>query len=192
MRRPLTAEAQEWVAQILAAGDTAVDATVGNGHDTLFLAHHVGTAGRVYGFDPQPAALETARARLAEAGVLGRVWLHPFGHEHMATALPPECAGRLRAVMFNLGYLPGGDKSRTTLPATTLAALTAAVDGLAPAGRISLIAYTGHAGGRAEAEAVKDWLCGLSPVIRWSVEVPVGRASSPPELIRIERLAPRP
>ena len=70
-QRPLTTLAQQAVAAVLGPGGLAVDATVGNGHDTLFLARRVAPRGRVFGFDIQPAALAGARRRLAAAGLEG-------------------------------------------------------------------------------------------------------------------------
>lgn len=156
--RPLTQLAQERVAQRLSEGDYAVDATVGNGHDTLFLARRVGASGHVWGFDIQAAALDNAREQLAAQGLAQRVTLLHAGHQALAACLPAEARGRLAAVMFNLGYLPGSDKQLTTLPATTLAALDAALHNLRHGGLLSVLAYRGHAGGQTEADAVAAWL----------------------------------
>lgn len=140
----------------------AVDATVGNGRDTLFLARHVGEGGRVYGFDVQQLGLDAARQRLDEAGVGKRVTLLHAGHERLSELLPAEAAGRVRAVMFNLGYLPGADKTIVTSPATTEAALNAALSVLAPGGVVSIVAYPAHPGGAGELVAVRNWCAGLA------------------------------
>lgn len=148
------------LAEVHGDGLCAVDATVGNGHDTLFLAQAVGPHGRVYGFDVQQHAIEAAQNRCDETGVADRVTLLRAGHERMAELLPANAL--VGAVMFNLGYLPGGDKSVVTQPATTIAALDAAVSLLAPDGVISITAYPAHAGGAKETEAVREWCAGLS------------------------------
>lgn len=164
MRPPsLTQVAQQRVSAVLYDGALAVDATVGNGHDTLFLAQQVGPGGHVWGFDIQRDALDAAAARLREHELAGRVTLLRAGHQSLSAELPASAHGRLAAVMFNLGYLPGGDKGTTTLPDTTLAALAAAARELAPGGLLSVLAYRGHAGGQAEADAVAVWLTGLAP-----------------------------
>lgn len=156
---PLTQRAHAALGSVLGPGDVAVDATAGNGHDTLFLAGRVAPTGRIHAFDVQPAALAATRARLAKAGMEDRVTLHQAGHERMPEVLPESVAGRVRAVVFNLGYLPGsGDKAVTTLPATTARGLAAARTILAPEGLISVLVYRGHPGGPAEAEAVRVWL----------------------------------
>lgn len=159
MRRPpLTEVAKQRVAERLRDGSLAVDATVGNGHDTLFLAQHVGPGGHVWGFDVQADALAAAAALLAQRGLTDRVTLVRAGHQDMDAHLPAHARGRLDAAMFNLGYLPGSDKRITTLVDTTLAALGAVAANLAPGGVLSVLAYRGHPGGQAEADAVARWL----------------------------------
>ena len=158
MFEPILAQARNLINSALTPGDTAVDATVGNGHDTLFLAECVGPTGRVVGFDIQPAALTETTRRLREAGLEERVELLLRGHEEM-TAWFDEFASiaRPKAVMFNLGYQPGGDKSVITRPVTTVIALASALELVAPGGVITVVLYPGHEGGRAETEAVLSW-----------------------------------
>jgi 16S rRNA C1402 N4-methylase RsmH len=184
----LVHEAHAALTDILADGDITVDATVGNGHDTLFLAAKVGPMGKVYGFDVQEQALDTAYKRLQAEGLEDRVSLYHAGHEAMAVVLPGSVQGRVMGVMFNLGYLPGGDKGRTTAINTTLAALEQARSLLAPGGAISILAYTGHPGGREEAEAVKAWAGGLpTDYYEVSVMTPPSRHGTAPEWVWIQR-----
>ncbi|MCG5534844.1 tRNA (mnm(5)s(2)U34)-methyltransferase [Ectothiorhodospira mobilis] len=165
-RRPLTARAHAAVAARISPGALAVDATAGNGHDTRFLAEAVGATGRVWAFDVQTPALEATARRLQAAGLTQRVQLIHAGHEHLAAHLPPAARGRLAAVLFNLGYLPGGDHGRITQPETTLAALEAALAWLHPRGLVSVLAYRGHDGGEAEYEALQAWLSRRGPAVR--------------------------
>lgn len=184
----LTSLAQAAVAEVLGAGMAAIDATVGNGHDTLFLARQVGAAGQVYGFDVQPGALAAAAARLAAAGVADRVRLLHAGHESMAEQLPAALRGRVGAIMFNLGYLPGSDKQCITRTASTLDALRQALDWLAPGGLLTVLAYRGHAGGGEEAAAVRHWLQGLDPgLYRLRRQAVAGQQDSGPELYLVCR-----
>ncbi len=141
------------------AGDAVVDATMGNGHDTLFLCSLVGEEGKVYAFDVQPDAVEKTQARLEEAGMAGRAVLFNAGHEHMAELVP--C--RVRAVVFNLGWLPGGDHGITTRTETTLRAVEQALELLLPLGMLVLCAYPGHEEGSRELEALDRLFAGLSP-----------------------------
>jgi SAM-dependent methyltransferase len=165
-RQPLTAIAQQAVQKVLRPGDRAIDATVGNGHDTLFLARRVAPGGRVIGFDVQRRAIEGARTSLQAAGLEGIVRLLRCGHEQMLEQIPPDWAGRVGAVMFNLGYLPGGDQGLITQPATTVAALDQAVELLQVGGLISLLVYRGHPGADRELAAVTDWIGRLDRRVR--------------------------
>ncbi len=188
-RISLVDHVHHYLETVLKPGDIAVDATVGNGHDTLFLARLVGEEGRLHGFDIQQQALDTAFERLRENGMEPRVELHCTGHEKMTDHLPPVIKGKIKAVLFNLGYLPNSDKAVTTQPTTTLQALDGILDWLAPGGVISVLAYTGHPGGRDEAESVKGWAAGLSSE-RWEVvvEVPPSRHGNAPEWVLVRSL----
>lgn len=148
----------------------AVDATTGNGHDTLFLAANVGEAGRVWAFDIQEAALVSAKNRFrAEAPhLLNSVTFIHAGHETAGTVLPPEARGNIRAVTFNLGYLPGGDKRIVTTLSGTLAALDSLSAMLAVGGVLSVHSYLGHPGGDEEGETVAGWSAAL-PWEAWRV-----------------------
>ncbi|AHM65084.1 SAM-dependent methyltransferase [Paenibacillus polymyxa] len=157
--------AHQLVAARVQPGDTAIDATVGTGADTLFLAKAAGKRGRVYGFDIQQAALDYARRRLEEdsSSSLAEVSLLLQGHEQMREAVPDLLHGKVAAVMFNLGYLPseGADLTVITHTDSTLVALEAALHLLRPRGILSAVLYPGHAGGREEAEAVLQWASAL-------------------------------
>ena len=166
----LTHMAHRAVASALAVAATgfAVDCTAGNGHDTLFLAGQLGEHGQVWAFDVQEAALRNTRARLSVAGLERRVSLIAQGHESLAAHLPPRIHGQVAAIMFNLGFLPGSDRSRVTRGQTTLAALESSLGWLAPQGLLSVHCYTGHAGGDEESKQVYRWFKNL-PWQHWRV-----------------------
>ncbi len=151
----LTEHAHAAVREVLRPGETAVDATAGNGHDTRFLSGIVGPAGHVFAFDIQPEAI----ARTAAWG-LANVTLSQRSHAELASAIPMEHHGRIGAVMFNLGYLPGGDKSVRTVAESTEAALRAGLALLRPGGILSAMAYTGHPGGLDEVAVIERVLAG--------------------------------
>ncbi len=138
-------------------GGLAIDATVGNGHDTVFLARTVGPTGRVVGFDVQREALNETRRRVDEEAPDVSLRLVHAGHQTLARELDETERGQVEAVMFNLGYLPGGDHSVTTSPDTTRQALEASAEVVRPGGVITIVAYTGHEGGEVEAQAVESW-----------------------------------
>lgn len=143
----------------LREGDLAVDATCGNGHDTLLMAELVGNTGRVWSFDIQEQAIQQTAARLTETGLAGRVELLHTGHETMSE----HVSGELGAVAFNLGYLPGGDQSVITRPETTLAAFGQALGLLRPGGILAVSVYPGHDGGASERRTVDAWAAALPP-----------------------------
>ncbi len=153
-RPPLTKIAQQAVSRACRAHGRAIDATVGNGHDTLMLARCVAPDGRVVGFDIQPSALDHTRQRLNAAGLEQHVELINAGHEHMRDLLGDGWVGNTDIVMFNLGYLPGGDKSIITQPDTTTSALAQSLDMLRPGGLLSLMLYHATPRWTAVADAV--------------------------------------
>ena len=179
-----TEHAQVLVRNVLRQGDWAVDATVGNGHDTVFLAEVVGPAGRVFGFDVQDAAIASASVRVRD---LPQVTLNHCGHELLAERLPAEAKGQLAAVMFNLGYLPGGARLVTTATETTRAALSQALDFLKPGGLVTLVLYPGHPEGSVEAGAVRDFANGLGPSFAVAHWARLNTVKPAPELLVIER-----
>lgn len=143
------------------SGSVVVDATLGNGYDTLFLSNIVGEKGHVYSFDVQKEALGNSLKRLEAENAVNNYTLIHDGHQNMAKYIRPEHQGKVAAVMFNLGYLPGSDKSVVTRSETTMQAVNAALDLLAPGGVIAIAVYTGQAGGIAEEEAVRSYCLGL-------------------------------
>lgn len=152
-RRSLTQLAQDRVAAIVQAGDVVVDATVGNGFDTVFLAERVSPTGTVYGFDVQAAAIQATQKRLEAAG-LRNVELLSTSHAEYRQNVDRA----VTAAMFNLGYLPRSDHRIVTQAETTIAALQQIHERLLPGGIITVLAYRGHEGGPEEAAAVEKWL----------------------------------
>lgn len=145
--------AHEHLRRALREGDVAIDATAGNGHDCLFLAQCIGASGSLYAFDVQESALEESKRRFEAKGLPCSVhWIHD-SHAHVkkyVTQAP-------RGAIFNLGYLPGGDKSLITKAESTITALDALDRLLAPGAALSVVAYVGHEGGWEEYERVQEW-----------------------------------
>jgi predicted methyltransferase len=148
----LTELAHRTIANVVQFGDLVVDATAGNGHDTLFLANLTGPTGRVLAVDIQLAAVNITRRRMADNKQM-HVVVQQQSHAD-TIALADET---VTAMMFNLGYQPGGDKAIVTQPANTTAALDQAAQLLKPGGVITVIAYRGHPGGQPEERAVHRW-----------------------------------
>jgi ubiquinone/menaquinone biosynthesis C-methylase UbiE len=171
---------QTMLAGLLREGDTAIDATAGNGYDTLFLANAVGASGRVLAFDVQEMAIEAARARIGKAGLGGRVAFFQESHGRMDAHAGD---GSVAAVMFNLGYLPRGDHSLATGP-DTIRALEISARLLKTGGALSVICYPGHPGGDDEAGRVEAWMTNLADD-QWRVVKygPIGALSPVPFLL---------
>ena len=155
--------ARFWAAELiegaLYGGACAVDATLGNGHDALWLCSLVGETGRVFGFDVQAEAVERSRGRLAEAGVADRATLILDGHQNMRNYVE---RGSADVVMFNLGWLPGAAHGVTTQTQTTLQAVNAALEVLKEDGLLTICVYPGHAEGAREREALLNWARSLN------------------------------
>ena len=154
----LAETAHNIIRESLKAGDVAIDATLGNGHDTLFLAQCVGETGHVYGFDVQLQALQASRQRLIQHGLLSRVTLIHASHADMIQHTPLILHGQIKAIMFNLGYLPGTEKRIITQASSTLPAVETACRLMAGQGVLTVMAYPGHAGGDEETHCLELWL----------------------------------
>lgn len=180
----------ELLEAVVTPGDTVVDATMGNGNDTLFLAQLVGETGHVYGFDVQETALLNTTKRLEEHQCLKQAHLLLQGHETLGNVLAPEEA--VKAAIFNLGYLPKSDKSIVTHEETTIKALNELLIRLEEKGRIILVVYDGHDEGKVEKSAVLDFVQTL-PQEKFSVlnYQFINQRNNPPSLIAIERKTKR-
>ena len=158
----LLALQKQFILAHLGAGDVAVDFTMGNGYDTEFLSRAVGENGKVYAFDIQKQAVESTRARLASVNCPENYTLILDSHHNAKNYVE----GKVKAGMFNLGYLPGSDKKVTTMRSTTLPAIEAAIDLMDRDAIILVAIYPGHAEGDAEGKLVEEYLATLP---RWHV-----------------------
>ena len=156
--RKLTTEAHNILSKHIKYGDKVIDATLGNGIDTLFLAKKVGEKGRVFAFDIQKNAIIKTKKLLKQNNISDIVTIVNNSHETMKLKLPVGWLGKVRAVMFNLGYLPGGDKNIITKPDSTVKALDASFQFLEKGGLLTIIAYKSHPGGKHEFHEVSDWV----------------------------------
>lgn len=180
--------AKKLLENAVSEGDTVVDATVGNGYDTLFLAQLVGDSGKVYGFDIQKQALDSCKEKLVKEELSEQVILIHQGHEHIEEVLPASCHGRVSGAVFNLGYLPGGDKSIVTVPETTIAAVEQLLKVLAPEGIIVIVVYHGHQEGQAERDKLLAYVENIDQktahVLKYQF---INQANHPPFIIAIEK-----
>ncbi|MCL2114545.1 MAG: class I SAM-dependent methyltransferase [Streptococcaceae bacterium] len=191
------AMAHSCLEEIIKSDDIVVDATMGNGYDTLFLSN---LTDHVFAFDVQNEALLATEKRLSAAGknvikisasenekLLTEnpsVKLILDGHENVRKYIKQP----IKAAIFNLGYLPKADKTVITKPDTTLIALSALTDLLVIGGRIALMIYYGHEGGEQEKNAVIHWVSGLDQKA-WEVFTygPLNQVHTPPILVILEK-----
>ena len=148
---------KQFILTHLREGDVAVDFTMGNGHDTEFLSKTVGETGRVYACDIQPMALESTKKNLAAGGCPENYTLILDSHHKVCDYVHEK----IKAGMFNLGYLPGSDKTVTTMRETTVPAIEAAISLLDSDAILSVAVYPGHAEGEAEGKLVCELLSKL-------------------------------
>ncbi|WP_156646112.1 tRNA (mnm(5)s(2)U34)-methyltransferase [Lentibacillus sp. JNUCC-1] len=141
----------------LQPGDTAIDATCGNGHDTLFLCQTVGANGHVYAFDIQEQAITNTAQRLAAAHQTNATIIQD-SHANFVNHIPVDRLNRIGGAIFNLGYLPGSDKSVVTKGESTILALEGILEHLKPGGTIVLVVYHGHSGGKTEKDALMHYV----------------------------------
>lgn len=167
-------------------GDLCIDATMGNGNDTLLLSTLAGSAGKVLAFDIQENALRRTEERLRKDGAPENWSLFLESHAHMSRYAGP---GSVSCIVFNLGYLPGGDHSMATRSDSTIQALEQSLILLKKGGLVSLCIYSGGDSGFEERDAVLSWLSGLDPrkylVIRSDY---YNRPNNPPIPVLIIRL----
>jgi predicted methyltransferase len=177
--------ARQLIRERVQPGETVVDATMGNGNDTLFLAQQVGETGSVIAYDIQQEAIDKTKARLQREGMLARTELRLASHEQIGELTVP-----VGAIMFNLGYLPGGNKDVTTQAESTLRAIEAGLRVLRPGGIMTIVVYWGHPAGQAEKAAVESYVEKLDQseclVLKYQY---VNQQNQAPFLLAIERRA---
>ncbi|MCG7338402.1 class I SAM-dependent methyltransferase [Staphylococcus sp. ACRSN] len=161
-----------------------IDATCGNGHDTLFLAEQVPN-GKVYGFDIQSTALQNTSEKTNH---LNNVSLIQDGHERVKEYISNDDYGHIDVAIFNLGYLPKGDKSIVTKAETTIAAINNIFDLLSTEGIIILVIYHGHPEGKVEKDALHDFLTNFDQnkahVLQYQF---INQQNDPPFICAIEK-----
>ena len=148
------------VKDIILAGDTVIDATCGNGNDTLLLAQLVGKSGKVLAFDIQQQAIDNTLALLRQNNHEKQVVCIKDSHSNLPNYINYDT--KIKAAIFNLGYLPKSDKLIITLPESTISAISSIQNYLVPGGRIVIVSYYGHPHGTEELDALIDYLSQLN------------------------------
>ncbi|MDY5846598.1 MAG: class I SAM-dependent methyltransferase [Bariatricus sp.] len=184
-RFQITEYCHHFLKEYIQENDCCVDATAGNGNDTEFLCQMVGEGGKVYAFDVQEEALKNTRERLQREGLEKRTVLIHDGHEKLLDYVKEEIA----AVVFNFGYLPGGDHRISTKAETSIRAVEQGLSLLKKGGVMSLCIYSGGDTGYEEKHALLSYLQGLDSK-KWLVLVHsfYNRKNDPPLPVFIIRL----
>lgn len=168
-------------------GCVIVDATCGNGHDTLALAS--AEPSKLYAFDIQQQAVSNTTELLRSEGYgehieNGTISIICDSHRNM----PVHVTGHADLIVFNLGYLPGGDKTVTTSAAETIDAVTSSLDLLSKGGLLCITMYSGHEVGLAEKEQLMEMAESLDPKVYHAAYVNfINQHNSPPEILLITR-----
>ena len=175
---------KKFILEHLGAGEVAVDFTMGNGNDTLFLSRTVGEEGRVYAFDIQEAALDSTRKLLVSEGAPENYTLICASHHRVREFVKEP----IKAGMFNLGYLPGsGKKAVTTMRETTMPAVEAAIDLLLPDGVLIVAIYPGHEEGALEGDMLREYFKGTSRYQICPTEIHILNSPTSPYFFLIEK-----
>lgn len=177
--------AQQLLLPKVACASCIVDATAGNGKDTLFLAKNSPEHGIVYAFDIQENAIEASRTRLIEHNLGDKVQLILDSHVNTRSYIDRP----IDVAMFNLGYLPGECHETMTMTESTISALTDIVGQLSDGGIISVVTYPGHNHGQEENNAVHNYTMTL-PLEQFTVICMdmINHRNNPPVLYIIEKI----
>lgn len=166
-------------------GETVIDATCGNGNDTLFLSNLVGESGNVLAFDIQEQAIAVTKQVLLKNQKTNVTLIHD-SHENVKSYLPKN--SQVGGAIFNLGYLPRSDKKVITKPKSTIQAMDAIIDLLKKNGLIVLVVYHGHDGGEEEKEAIIKHVLHLDQkyfnVLQYGF---INQKNNPPFIIAIQK-----
>ncbi|AEV95448.1 class I SAM-dependent methyltransferase [Pediococcus claussenii] len=170
--------------EIINKGDNVIDATMGNGHDTQFLAKSVGATGHVYAFDIQQDAINHTKDRLTQLDLISQTTLINDSHSKIDNYV----SNPISAAIFNLGYLPGNNKSIITHFSTTIPAINSCLRLLKVGGRIAVVCYYGHPGGKDELDHITHYLSQIEQqefsVLRYEF---LNQINQPPILLIIEK-----
>ena len=178
----ITEWCHHFIKEHIRPGDVCIDATMGNGHDTEFLSKTVGENGHVFAFDIQEQALASTEEHLKKSGCPQNYTLILDSHHNVKKYVDVP----FKAGMFNLGYLPGSDKSVTTMRKTTLPAIEAAISLMDRDAVIIVAIYPGHPEGEAEGKEICEYLSSISRHKICATQVKILNSPTSPFFIVIE------
>lgn len=181
----ITETAAFLISKYVSKGDIVIDATMGNGNDTMLLAELVGDGGKVYAFDIQDEAIAATEKLLRENRLLKpNIFLIKDSHENVDNYVHDAVA----AAIFNLGYLPGGKKEITTGGQSTLIALDKILKLLKKGGIASILIYSGHEEGKKEKAILMEYLKNLDNKLFHVIDIEmINQKNDPPNLVMVTR-----
>ena len=159
--------------KLLKEGDWAIDATCGNGNDTLKLAKILLKNGNkkqsgIIGIDLQEEAILKTKSLLqSHLSNDENSYIHLFHQSHIDFPSPAK-ENPIRLIVYNLGYLPGGNKQMTTMTQCSLESVKQALDLVIPGGAVCITCYPGHEEGNREERALLNEVSKLSS-LTWNV-----------------------
>lgn len=167
--------------------ETVIDATCGNGNDTLFLSKLVGSEGHVLAFDVQQQAIDNTKELLMKHD-LKNASIILDSHANIATYTTEKGIQEIGGAIFNLGYLPRSDKTIITKGDSTIQAVDTILPLLKKNGLIILVIYHGHEGGKSEKHAVLDYAKQLDQkhyqVLQYGF---INQKNNPPFVVAIQK-----
>ncbi|MCM3400148.1 class I SAM-dependent methyltransferase [Oceanobacillus profundus] len=173
--------------ETIQSGEKVIDATCGNGNDTLFFSKLVGENGHVYAFDIQDQAIANTRKVLINNNCSNVSLIHD-SHERILDYFPKDKNEEIAGAIFNLGYLPRSDKTVITTPDSTVTAVDAILNRLKKDGLVVLVVYHGHEGGKEEKEGLLKYLLQLDQkqfnVLRYGF---INQKNDPPFILAIQK-----
>lgn len=155
--------------ELVKPGDKVIDATCGNGQDTKVLAKLALTedSGEIFAIDIQHSAIESSKKALSQEfsqELMARIFFFERCHATFPEHILPQS---IKLIVYNLGYLPGGNKTLTTESDTSLKSIINAQNLLQEGGLISVTCYPGHESGKYEEAKILEYITSLDPKI-WS------------------------
>lgn len=165
-------------------GDICLDATVGNGNDTIKLSQKVGKTGKVYAFDVQKIAIDITREKLLKSDLFYQTVLINDSHTNVDKYINEKIAFGI----YNLGYLPGSNKDITTISSTTIESIGKTLNLLKENGIIVIVSYINHDGGYEEYKSVRSYLSSQDQKKYNVFELSfINQINNPPRLFCIEK-----
>lgn len=156
----ITSWCHHFMKEQIQKGDICIDATAGQGYDTLLLCQLVGETGKVIAFDIQPEAIDQTEKRLIDHQMEYRATLLLESHSQMKQYAKENSVS---CIVFNFGYLPGKDHKISTTPKTSLEGIEQGLHLLKKKGMMSLCIYSGRETGYEERQKILEYLETLDP-----------------------------